>query len=147
MRRLPFALAAIFLFLLGMRAQAVAPSALQLPVVGAQVAAGTSLVKLVDQDCGFVSAVNVGGRFFVGYQTRPDGHVHIAEDTGEKLVPVTDPTLVRALSPAFELPGPKQGSLSLVGDGTYIRAYYTGRDASDPSGPFFVWRLRFPEPA
>lgn len=146
MKRLIIALTILLSFAAGGLSVQAIQSPLRLPIISAQAAAGTSLVKLVDHDCGFVTAVNVGGHFFVGYQTRPDGHVHIAEDIGDKLVEVADPALARALSPHFELPGPKQGSLSLVSDGGYIRAYFTGRAEDDPSGPFFVWRYRFPVP-
>lgn len=144
------ALALIAAFLLGQLSHAAAPS-IRLPIVGAQIAQGAKLDKLVDRDCGFVSALSIDGRFFVGYQTRPDGHVHIAEDLGDRLVDVADPALAQTLrqlvAPSFDLPGPKQGSLSMVADGQYIRAYFTGRAADDPSGPFYVWRYRFPVPA
>lgn len=106
---------------------------------------------LVPHDTGFVNAVRVQGRFYVGYQLRPQGQVVVAEDTPTGLVPLPEPSdlLTRALAitntidpdPRLSLPGPKQGSLSMVEDGSSIRMYYTGRAPEDPDGPFYVWRL------
>lgn len=132
-------LLAVFAVLIGHAIAA--PQPLYLNPIGRQ---GTAPpVLLVDHDCGFVSAVNAQGRFFVSYQTRPDGHVHVAEDVGDKLVDLADPFAQppSVAAPAFELPGPKQGSASMVADGAKIRLYYTGRAPGDEAGEFKVWKL------
>lgn len=108
-----------------------------LPLVAAQ---SDAPVLLQDGDHGFVSAAQVSGRWYVGYQTRPDGRLHIAEDTGSALVDVPAP-LAETLAPSFDAPGPKQGSAALVADGTRLRIYYTGRAVGDATGPFKLWRM------
>lgn len=120
-----------------------------LPIV-AQQANGDAPVLLVEHDTGFVSATTWHGRFFLVYQTRPDGHAHFVEHVGHNTLADVDDPLIRVVlaqmlparappSPAFDLPGPKQGSASLVADETYIRIYYTGRAPGDLTGPFYVW--------
>lgn len=107
----------------------------------------TRLIKLVDQDCGFVNAVATSdGRVFVDYQTRPDGHVHLTEQIGDALRERAVLTDTVALAPQSTLPGPKQGSVSQVIVGGELRTYFTGRAEGDPSGPFLVWVLVEPIP-
>ena len=108
-----------------------------LPIVAAQ---SSAPVMLHDGDHGLISAAQVAGRWYVAYQTRPDGRLHIAEDTGSALVDVPAPAQ-QALLPSFEPPGPKQGSSALVADGSSLRIYYTGRSVGDPTGPFKLWRM------
>lgn len=110
-----------------------------LPVVPAQTVNSAPFL-LQDGDHGFVSVAQVGGHWYVGYQTRPDGRLHIAEDVGAALVDVPSP-LARSLLPSFDAEGPKQGSASLASDGPYLRIYYTGRAPGDPTGPFKLWRV------
>lgn len=106
------------------------------------------LVKLVDHDAGFVNAVATSDcRYFVDYQTRPDGHVHLTEQIGDVLVPRQVLTDTLTLAPqATELPGPKQGAVSQVTCGGELRTYFTGRAIGDLSGPFYVWVLIEPVP-
>lgn len=107
----------------------------------------TRLVKLVDQDCGFVNAVATpDGRIFVDYQTRPDGKVHLTEQVGDQLRERAILTDTVAVAPSSVLPGPKQGSVSQVVVGGELRTYFTGREEGDPSGPFLVWVLIEPIP-
>lgn len=107
----------------------------------------TRLIKLVDQDCGFVNAVATpDGRIFVDYQTRPDGKVHLTEQVGDQLRERAILTDTVALAPLSVLPGPKQGSVSQVVLPGELRTYFTGREEGDPSGPFYVWLLIEPIP-
>lgn len=130
--------------------RAASPSVAYLPAIAAGPSPtpfDASLIKLVDQDCGFVNAVSTtDGRVFVDYQTRPDGKVHMTEFINNQLVPRSSPFAIVAPAPAAELPGPKQGSVSQVVVGNALLTFYTGRADNDPSGPFFVWVLIEPIP-
>jgi hypothetical protein len=100
--------------------------------------------KLVDHDCAFVAVLDVldtrhsdinttATRRFVAYATRPDFHITIHEETAGGLS-----------APLATLPGPKQGSVSLLAGIDKIEAYYTGRAEGDLSGPFVAWRIAIP---
>lgn len=152
----PYFLLAMFLGAFGLRLvyAALSPAAYMPTVRNGQAAPTPTpafharLVKLVDQDCGFVNAVAYGGRVFVDYQTRPDGKVHLTEQIGDVLLARPEPpfSLAPLIAPQTELPGPKQGSVSQIIVGNQLRTYFTGRAADDPSGPFFVWVLIEPIP-
>lgn len=150
--RLLTTIAALFLFLLGMRVQAAAPQHTHLPTIGNQAQPSVNLTKMVDQDCGFVEAWPTDdGRIFVAYQTRPSGTVYLAEDKGDYLAkidipPVGAPPIIQ---PGADdgLPGPKQGSVSLFERDGVLYIYYTGRAEGDLTGPFYLWRLTMPVPA
>ena len=123
-----------------------------LPFV-AQLAVST-LVTLVEADCGFVSAVVVPGtsRVLLGYIVRPNGNLlHIAEDMGDHLEELDDPLLAALIlgsvpAPAFTFPGPKQGTCALVIVGGQLLLYATSRDDGDETGPFKLKRLSMPVP-
>ena len=145
-----FLAASLIAFLIGTAlgiAAAVAPARLFFPHV-ANGAVTTRLVKLIDHDAGFVNAVATPDcRYFVDYQTRPDGHVHLTEQVGDVLISRQVLTDTLALAPAAaELPGPKQGAVSQTACGGEIRTYFTGRAPDDLSGPFYVWVLIEPIP-
>lgn len=129
------------------------PAALSFPVVGNQAQPSASLDRMVDVDCGFVTATAApDGRIFVAYQTRPDGTVWLAEDKGPyfakiAIPPVNAPPIIQPQGDDDGLPGPKQGSASVVVIGGVMRVYFTGRAVGDLTGPFYVWRLTMPVPA
>ena len=108
------------------------------------------LIKLIDHDAGAVNAVATPDcRYFVDWQSRPDGTVYATEHIGDRLVPraVAVVSATAVLAPqASDLPGPKQGSVSQVVCGGELRTYFTGRAEGEPSGPFFVWVLIEPIP-
>lgn len=148
--RLTFAFVAIFFFLLG--SASATTTALRLPIVGAQAQMSVSLTKMVDADCGFVAAsLSPNGRIFVAYQTRPDGTVYLAEDKGPHFAKIDIPPIGAPpiIQPQGDdgLPGPKQGSASIVVVNGVMHVYYTGRAEGDLTGPFYVWRLTMPVPA
>lgn len=115
--------------------------------------AGSTLVTLVEADCGFVAAVVVPGtpRVILGYIIRPNGNLlHIAEDMGDHLEELDDPLLAALLlgsaqGPAFTFPGPKQGTCALVIVGGQLLIYATSR--VEETGPFMLRRLSMPVPA
>lgn len=151
MKRYIYTLAALLVFMLSYTAYA-APAPLRLPIVGASMQPSVSLTRLVDVDCGFVTATAApDGRIFVAYQTRPDGTVWLAEDKGDYLAKIAIPPI--GMPPIIQpqgddgLPGPKQGSASIVVVGSVMHVYYTGRAEGDLSGPFYVWRLTMPVPS
>lgn len=136
----------VFAFLLGQAAAAPTPIRAFFPAVH-NGAVATRLVKLVDHDAGSVNAVATPDcRYFVDYQTRPDGHVHLTEQVGDILRERDVLTDTLAMAPLGALPGPKQGAVSQVTCGGELRTYFTGRAPDDLSGPFFVWVLIEPVP-
>lgn len=126
--------------------QPAAATSVYAPVIRTPFKAMADPVKIVNHDLGFINGVNMGGTFYVAYQLRPEGQVIVATHTVTGLIPLDDVSLVlsQALSsqgetPNLALPGPKQGSVSLVQNGQLLRIYFTGREEGDPTGPFYGW--------
>lgn len=137
--------------LIDTQAKAQASQNSNLPIVLHTQQPTTTLTTLIDRDCGFVTAVNVPNtaRIIVGYIDRTRGNrLFIAEDMGDRLVELDDPTgalaaLVRpdVLEPQFVYDGPKQGAAAMVTIGTTLHIYATARDPGDGDGPFKLKRL------
>lgn len=146
-------IAALFLFLLGMRVQAAQPAPIR---QYAPIVAGAQAPPIVTLDAGdntFVNAVVIPGPcVLLAYIDRDDGNrLKVKQDAGDHLIdvplpPEVEQALIRA-APSFTAPGDKQADGTLLVYDNKLVMYYTSRPVDAPSGASFgLMRLTIPLP-